>query len=494
MKFQSIALSDVGRHRRNNEDNLYFKHGWRKSNETAESYREQMAGENRRTIFAVCDGMGGEALGEQASYIVVSGLKVLEDRFNNVSGQSFPKLIDHYISRTNQTICQYIQDNDGLRMGTTLTCLLLGKHVAQVVNLGDSMAYLFRDGQAHPLSKKHTHVQRLLDMGIITHEEAAVHPERHRLTQHLGLFPEEKKLEPSVSPEIWIKENDIFMLCSDGITEMLSVSQVESMLHSGGSIEEKADRILEAALEAGGKDNATLILTQILEANPIDKGLHPEAVLDPPFELQAIRHEDEVAVKRMKQANEEETDQNNQEQSEDEDVKKGSEKAGVRRAPITTGVRHAVESVNERQANIESRAARQPSDTQIGVKSQGQHPNRQQPVQREDIPIQNLSHKRTFTLTDEDQERFRKSQQDAADRQRARKNAAAPVKVSTAYEEEQQWRALQAERKNGRASRFSWRSIVRGLIFLAVFVGIGYAAAWLIFNLASIRSFFQGFL
>lgn len=480
MKFEATALSDVGRNRRNNEDNLYFKHSWRKPNETAAPYKERMLGENRRTLFAVCDGMGGEALGEQASYIAVSGLKVLENRFNNVSGQSFPKLMDHYLTRTNDTICQYIQDNAGLRMGSTVTSLLLGHHVAQVVNIGDSMAFLYRDGELHPLTQKHTHVQRLLDMNIITPEEALLHPERHRLTQHLGLFPEEKNLEPSVSPEIWMKAGDIYMLCSDGITEMLDINQIEDHLSRDADINEVATDIMNDALDSGGKDNATLILIRITEASPIDPGVHPDAVADPPFILSTMTHAERTQAIGLRSFSMPKKDN-----AEDDDVKKdkSENEAGLNAdRNIAANVVREPESIRPVPGAGGNFADTRPRTE--APAAQAQHLRSQ--AQAADV-------KRVTDLTEEDKERFRQAQAEAASRQRARKVAAAPIKVSSAYEEEQAWLAQEQSRRAGK-KRFNWSGLVKNLIFFAIFIAVGYGAAWLLVNFSNIRSFFQNLI
>lgn len=479
MKFEAVALSDVGRIRRNNEDNLYFKHSWRRPDETTMPYKERMLGENRRTLFAVCDGMGGEALGEQASYMAVSGLKVLENRFNNVSGQSFPKLMDHYLTRTNDTICQYIQDNDGLRMGSTVTSLLLGHHVAQVVNIGDSMAYLFREGQSYPLTQKHTHVQRLLDMNIITEEEALLHPERHRLTQHLGLFPEEKHLEPSVSPEIWMKTGDIYLLCSDGITEMLDINQIEDHLNRDEDIHSIAVDMMNDALDSGGKDNATLILIKIVQASPIDPAVHPDALEDPPFPLRTMTHAERSQALGLRSFS-----MPNKEDTEDDDVKKEKRENQIR--PVQDLSKHgrahqATEGLNHQVLNHTTL-----SDTQARV-------NDSSAIQRLKPQLSQTEVKRVMDLSEEDKERFRQAQAEAANRQRARKVQAAPIKVSSAYEEEQAWLAQEEARRAGKR-RFNWSALLKNIIFFAVFVGIGYGAAWLLVNFSNIRSFFQNLI
>ncbi len=476
MKFQAIALSDVGRHRRNNEDNLYFKHTWRKPEDTAAPFKSQMGGEDRRTLFAVCDGLGGAALGEQASYMAVSGLKILEDRFNNVSGQSFPKLMDHYIARTNETISQYISQNGGFQMGTTLTALLLGRNVAQVINVGDSMAYLYRDQAMHPLTQKHTHVQRLLDMKIITEEESLLHPDRHRLTQHLGMDTRDKAIEPTVSPEIRMKTGDIYLLSSDGITEMLTLEEISTLLAANKTLDEIASSILDAALEAGGKDNATLILVQIVEANELVPGLHPDAVEDPPFELKRITHQEPSSVATTMAAPGDDVAK-----AKGFEMKKSNEQDQIRQVRPQSGIRQTgnMQQVPNEQAPTVS------TDTMVpGPKTVEEAATAKIPVQRAQS---------SFTLSPDDQERFKQAQMDAMNRQRQRKVLAAPIKVSTAYEDEQLRQARELQRQRSRPG-FNWSGLLRNLIFFFAFIAIGYGLAWLLFNLASIRTFFGNIL
>ncbi|NJP41601.1 SpoIIE family protein phosphatase [Oscillospiraceae bacterium HV4-5-C5C] len=284
MKFVGVAVSDVGRNRQNNEDNLYFNHECRIPTEAQTKFSTQMTNASSACLFAVCDGMGGEALGEQASFIAASGLKVLEERLSQAGITAFPKLMQHYILRTNETICQYIRQNEGLRMGATFTALMLYQGVLQAINIGDTMAYLFRNRQLYPLTVRHNHAQRLVDMEVISAEEAERHPERHRLTQHLGLFPEERALQPSLSPQILLQAGDKILICSDGITDMLTLEQIQTSLLTDLDLNSQAKQILEHALQLGGKDNATLIMVEIQETatKPAD---FPQAVSNPPFVL-----------------------------------------------------------------------------------------------------------------------------------------------------------------------------------------------------------------
>ncbi len=265
MKYMAIALSEMGKIRKNNEDNLFFDGSFRSTAGSAESFRKSLSSQESVKLFALCDGMGGEAMGEQASYMAVSGLKEIEAHFKKDGGRSFPKLMPRYLNRVNEAICQIIRNNKGRRMGSTFASLILKGNVAQSINVGDSRVYLFRHAKLTQLSVDHTYAQRLVEMGIISQEEAALHPEKNRLTQHLGLFKEEAKIQPALSPEIWIQEGDYFLICTDGMTEMLSEANITEILRSPLAFMQQAENLMQRALHAGGKDNISLILIKILE-------------------------------------------------------------------------------------------------------------------------------------------------------------------------------------------------------------------------------------
>lgn len=285
MKYIAIALSEVGKIRKNNEDNLFFDGEFRDSDESMSSFRKTLSSQEAIKLFALCDGMGGEAMGEQASYMAVSGLKEIERHFQQDKGKSFPKLMPRYLARVNESLCQTIRNNKGLRMGSTFASLILRGNVAQAMNIGDSRIYLFRNGKLSQLSVDHTYAQRLVEMGIITQEEAARHPERNRLSQHLGMFPEEAKIQPALSPEIWLQAGDCFLICTDGITEMLSEASITEILRSPQAFLQQAENVMQHALAAGGKDNLSLILIKIQEADEEndDSDLAMAAAMAAPF-------------------------------------------------------------------------------------------------------------------------------------------------------------------------------------------------------------------
>lgn len=302
MKYIAIALSEVGKIRKNNEDNLFFDGEFRDSAESMSSFRKTLSSQDPIKLFALCDGMGGEAMGEQASYMAVSGLKEIELHFKQDKGKSFPKLMPRYLARVNESLCQTIRKNKGLRMGSTFASLIIRSNVAQAMNIGDSRIYLFRNGKLSQLSVDHTYAQRLVEMGIITQEEAVRHPERNRLSQHLGLFPEEAKIQPALSPEIWLQAGDSFLICTDGVTEMVPEASITEILRSPQAFLQQAENLMQRALTAGGKDNISLILIKIQEMDDENDELDipVSAALAAPFVVENVNQAASEAPKGEK--------------------------------------------------------------------------------------------------------------------------------------------------------------------------------------------------
>ncbi len=263
MLFRAVVLTDRGRLRDNNEDNFYFAGKTLAEAESTEQFTAELARGSGRSIFAICDGMGGESLGEEAAAIGVSGLATVENRLRADRNLNLEDLLPPYLDSVNEVICERMRQNKGLRMGSTFCAVLLDDLAARTINLGDSRIYLYRDHQLYRLTKDQTHAERMVDIGLLTRSEADRHPERHRLLQHLGLFPEERRLLPFISPHFRLVEGDRLLLCSDGITEMLTDAQLVEFLDQKKQTMEAAAALLQAALAAGGKDNATLILVDI---------------------------------------------------------------------------------------------------------------------------------------------------------------------------------------------------------------------------------------
>lgn len=243
-----------GKIRENNEDNFYWNGKIRADvNVNQLCYKGvEVAGQ---ILAAVCDGMGGEAHGERASLMAVQTLKPC-------SVKQVQKTALASIQMANAKICDEIEKNNGKRMGTTLAALYIENDKAVCCNVGDSRVYWLHEGKFTQLSVDHNRVSLLVAEGILTQEEARRNKNRHILTQYLGIFEEEMIIKPAFSEEITLDDGDIFLLCSDGLTDMVPDEEIVEILQIGKS-EEQVERLVERALEHGGKDNITAIVCQV---------------------------------------------------------------------------------------------------------------------------------------------------------------------------------------------------------------------------------------
>ena len=143
-------------------------------------------------------------------------------------------------------------------MGTTAVCALVRGGKVFLCHAGDSRAYLYRDGRLAQLTHDHSYVQELVDCGTITEEEAEHHPQKNIITRALGV---DYRLEPEVT-SVQLQAKDLLLLCSDGLTNMVPVEQMEQLL-AQGPFYDLPDRLVDAANENGGSDNITALLLAV---------------------------------------------------------------------------------------------------------------------------------------------------------------------------------------------------------------------------------------
>ena len=215
--------------------------------------------------MAICDGMGGEQDGEIAAYIAVKQLKAYQKRHPGIL-DSFNAHINMYVKSANYAMCEYMKNHEGIRMGSTVSilCIHPQKHEAVAGNVGDSKAFLFRSQKLKKLSEDHNEAQSMVALGIITEEESRTHKAKSTLTQHLGIFQEEMVIEPFVSDTVMLKQGDIFLLCSDGLTDMLAYQDIEMILQKKGKLLTMAKRLVKQANANGGKDNVTVLMAKVV--------------------------------------------------------------------------------------------------------------------------------------------------------------------------------------------------------------------------------------
>ncbi|GIJ52010.1 hypothetical protein Val02_88960 [Virgisporangium aliadipatigenens] len=219
-------------------------------------------------LLAVADGMGGMAAGDLASSVVITRLAELD---HDVPAPEMIAAMDDTVAAANQELHAGVTANPELRgMGTTLTALLISGRTVAMVHIGDSRAYLLRDGHMRQVTKDHTYVQMLVDEGAITAEEASNHPHRSLVTQVLQGEP----IEPAYSVRQAVA-GDRYLLCSDGLSNVVTMETMADMLREYEDPEACAERLIDLALRAGGPDNITAIVADILEApDPGPAGSH----------------------------------------------------------------------------------------------------------------------------------------------------------------------------------------------------------------------------
>jgi protein phosphatase len=264
---------------------------WRTNNEDAYCVMPEIG------LFSVADGMGGAAAGEIASkYFIETARAVFggEDsdeipgvRADGDSGRrdavspkarDYEGLVEKVFTEANRLITEHAArhpHDEG--MGCTADLLLMHEHDYVIGHVGDSRVYLLREGNLRQLTKDHSLVQLQVDSGVLTPEEARVHPQKNILLQVLGGStgrmdvsgaPVAENAPDTLSPFDLLKgkalDGDIFLLCSDGLTDMLEDAEIKEILVSPKSVQHKVLKLIEKALAAGGRDNVTAVLCEVV--------------------------------------------------------------------------------------------------------------------------------------------------------------------------------------------------------------------------------------
>src|SRR4051794_9704318 len=209
-------------------------------------------------LVALADGMGGMAAGDLASRLVIGAVAAADDGPPQ-TGDPADVVVDWLRAAAgegNRLIGLEVAANPALRgMGTTLTAMMIVADKIGMVHVGDSRAYRIREGELHQITKDDTYVQVLVDEGCITPEEATTHPQRSAVTRALQGQPVQPRY--TVRPAI---PGDRYLLCSDGVSDFLSLETLEALLGMDADPQVSADRIAVTALEAGATDNAPAIV------------------------------------------------------------------------------------------------------------------------------------------------------------------------------------------------------------------------------------------
>nr|WP_296006685.1 Stp1/IreP family PP2C-type Ser/Thr phosphatase [uncultured Blautia sp.] len=237
---KSYSVTDVGQKRQVNQDYVYAS--------------EEPVG-NLPNLFVVADGMGGHNAGDFASSFAVQTLvhTIQEDENQNPI-----KIIRNAVEEANRKVLEESKLHVEMSgMGTTMVLVTIIDDYAYVANVGDSRLYLIED-QILQITKDHSLVQEMVRRGLITKEEAREHPDKNIITRVLGIGPE---VEVDFF-DIHLKDNSTLLLCSDGLSNMVSDEDIWRIINTSRELKEAGMRLVSLANENGGKDNIAVVLVQ----------------------------------------------------------------------------------------------------------------------------------------------------------------------------------------------------------------------------------------
>jgi PPM family protein phosphatase len=236
LALRTAVVTDPGLVRTNNEDSVH-------------------AGSR---LLAVADGIGGLPAGEVASEIAIRALAALDERFDGTEPlRALRKAVDEANKEIHRT-AESDPANEG--MGTTVTALLLAGDEFGLLHIGDSRAYLLRDGALSQVTRDDTYVQALVDQGVVTPEAARTHPQRNLVTRavHGEHIAPTCQLVPA-------QAGDRFMLCSDGLSDFVADGPIGQTMQSYPEPAACAEQLVKLAMQAGAPDNVTVLVADVVE-------------------------------------------------------------------------------------------------------------------------------------------------------------------------------------------------------------------------------------
>ena len=237
--------SDVGRRRNTNQD-----------------YASVFSNQEGIKLAILADGMGGHRAGDIASQMAVLNLGNAWEEQDLTDDEKIAQWFIQAIQEENALIYQRGQEQPEYNgMGTTIVAAALSEERFTIAHVGDSRAYLIRDGKIIQLTEDHSLVNELVKSGEISEEMAVNHPRKNILTRSVGM---PGTVEVDVSTYIW-QLKDRLLLCSDGLTNMLSEEMIETIVNQEGTLSDKVTELINQANEAGGADNITVLLIEFKE-------------------------------------------------------------------------------------------------------------------------------------------------------------------------------------------------------------------------------------
>ena len=259
VKLRAAACSNKGRIRQNNEDNFCLN-GHIMQREEMDRGGLFKCSVRPNTIFAVCDGMGGEDAGENASLLsaqmcaqALQTGKHLEDE----------EQMRRFLHEGCEAVYQQAQRN-GDHSGATMALVYAHQDRLCIANMGDSRIYRISEEGMEQVSVDHTEMRRLLNNGSITPADISTHPHRHMILQYWGMPLEIADFQPHINAFPYVN-GERYLLCSDGLTDMLSDQEIESIVSGDKPVESLCSNLISSALKHGGRDNVTVLVLEVVK-------------------------------------------------------------------------------------------------------------------------------------------------------------------------------------------------------------------------------------
>ncbi len=238
MEYKAFGISDIGKVRSNNEDSIFWT--------------------DKNGLFLVADGMGGHKAGEVASAL---SKDMISAKLMDYQGNSNIEaaIRDAFLEANDKVREKASSSADFQGMGCTCVLLMLREQAFYLAHVGDSRIYLFRRNVLKQVTRDHSYVEELFIRGLISEEEKRDHPYKNQIIRYIGCST---KLEVDItSGPVW--NGDIFLLCSDGLTDMVSAEKMQQIFEKTVEPKEAGEALIKEALEAGGKDNVSVVVVQV---------------------------------------------------------------------------------------------------------------------------------------------------------------------------------------------------------------------------------------
>ncbi len=278
--YRSVGLTSKGKIRSANEDNLCiddFSFSFASTETSSEKVFRHSATSIDQTTLAVCDGIGGCEYGEVASELTAKEVTIAHERLSVLGDYASAEidrlLLGAMIRSANNIVSSAANRLGERRIGSTIAVVHIRENDVQYCNIGDSRIYHYRANRLTQLSIDHTQYQAYVAQGVNDLSQAEENIARNRLTAFIGMDDRSEIILNTQTRSLTAEFGDIFLLCSDGLTDMLSDEHINSVLcgvEDGSKLETIAEQLVQDALVAGGRDNISLVLTYIDKMDDTD--------------------------------------------------------------------------------------------------------------------------------------------------------------------------------------------------------------------------------